>query len=105
MSFCLLLAENLGQWVHHIQHGVDSLYLDELLLKVFAYDVKLPLYVLGLLMRLGLLSKGYGIVIMQYSVMISDDMTSSFIINLLIRKASLAASKVAMYLAFMVNQQ
>ena len=39
------------------------MYLDELFLKIFAYDVKLPLYVLRLLVRPELLSEGYGIVV------------------------------------------
>ena len=63
VSFDLLLVERLGQWIHHLLCGVDSLHLDELLLKVFAYDVKPPLHMLELLVRLGLLSEGYGIII------------------------------------------
>ena len=69
MSFDLLLAERLDLRIHHIQHGVNSLHLDELLLEVFAYDMKSPLYVLGLLMRPGLLSESYGTVVVaiQYN--------------------------------------
>ena len=63
MSFDLLLAERLGQWVRNVQYGVDPLYLDEFFLKIFAYNVKLPLYVLRLLVRSELLSEGYGAVI------------------------------------------
>ena len=63
MTFDLLLVERLGQWIRHIMHGVDSLYLDKLLLEVFAYDVKPSLYMLGLLVKFGLLSEGYGIII------------------------------------------
>ena len=63
MSFDLLLIERLGQRIRHVQHGVDSLYLDELLLEAFAYDMKSLLYVIGLLVRLELLSESYGVVI------------------------------------------
>ena len=63
MSFDLLLAERLGQWVYHVVHRVDSRYLDELFLEVFACDVKLSLYILELLMRSELLSKCYGTVV------------------------------------------
>ena len=57
------LFPSLGQRVRHIQCGVDSLHLDELLLEVFAYDVKMSLYMLELLVRLGLLSENYGTVV------------------------------------------
>ena len=63
VSFGLLLAKKLHQWIHHILHRVYSLYLDELLLEIVAYDIELSLYMLGLLMRLGLLSEGYGTVV------------------------------------------
>ena len=63
MSFGLLLAERLDQWVCHIQCGVNSLHLNELLFKVFMYDVKSSLYVLELLVRPWLLSEGYEVVI------------------------------------------
>ena len=63
VSFDLLLAGRLSQWVQHIQHEVDSLPLDKLLLEVFTYDVKLSLYMLGLLVRPELLSESYGTVI------------------------------------------
>ena len=69
VSLDLLLIERLGQQVRYVQHEVDSLLLDELLLKVFTYDVKLLLYIFRLLVRLGLLSKGYGTVVVtvQYN--------------------------------------
>ena len=69
VSFDLLLTGRLGQWVCHIQHGVESLHLDELLLEVFACDMKSSLYMLGLLVRPWLLSKGYGVVVVavQYN--------------------------------------
>ena len=60
MSFDFLLAERLGQWIHHVLYRVNSLYLDELLFEVFTYDVKSLLYILGLLVRPGLYSEGYG---------------------------------------------
>ena len=63
MSFDLLLTERLDQQVYHILHGVNSLHLDVLLLEIFAYDVKLSLYMLRLLMRFGLLSEGYSTVV------------------------------------------
>ena len=63
ISFDLLLAERFGQQVCHIQCRVDSLHLNELLLEVFAYDMKPSLYVLGLLVRLEFLSESYGIVV------------------------------------------
>ena len=63
MSFDLLLTERLGQQVHHILYGVSSLHFDELLLEVFTYDVEPPLYMLGLLVRSGLLSEGYSTVV------------------------------------------
>ena len=59
MSFDLLLAERLGQWVRHILCEVDFLYLDKLFLEIVAYDVEPPLYMLGLLVRHKLLSEGY----------------------------------------------
>ena len=60
VSFDLLLAKRLDQWIHHVMCGVSSLHLDELFFEVFMYDVEPPLYMLGLLMRSGLLSEGYG---------------------------------------------
>ena len=63
VRFGLLLAERLGQRIHHILDGVDSLFLDELLLRVFAYDVKPPFYMLGLLVRPRLFSKGYSTIV------------------------------------------
>ena len=43
--------------------GIDSLYLNELLLEVFADDVEPSLYMLGLLVRPELLSEGYGTIV------------------------------------------
>ena len=100
MSFDLLLAERFGQWVCHIQRGVDSLHLDELLLEVFTYDVKLSLYVFGLLMRSELFSESYGTVVVAVQC---NGITPSSTINFLNQKASLAALEAAMYSAFMVK--
>ena len=44
-------------------YRVDSLYLDELLLEIFAYDIEPPLYMLELLVKSGLLSESYGVII------------------------------------------
>ena len=63
VNFGLLLAERFCQWICYILYGVYSLHLDELLLKIFAYDVEPPLYVLELLVRPWLLSEGYEVVI------------------------------------------
>ena len=63
MSFDLLLAERLGRWVRHVLCGVNSLHFDELLLEVFMYDMESSFYMLGLLMRSGLPSEGYGAIV------------------------------------------
>ena len=69
MSFNLLLAERLDQQIRYVMYGVNSLHLDKFFLKVFTYDVKPSLYMLRLMVRSGLLSKGYGtvIIIVQYN--------------------------------------
>ena len=56
VGFDLLLAQWLSQWVCHIIYGVDSLDLDITLFEVITDQMKLPLDVLGLLVRPWLLS-------------------------------------------------
>ena len=63
MSIQNSLSQRLGQWVRHIQCGLDSPHLKELLLEVFVYDVKSPLYMLEVLVRPELFSESYGAVV------------------------------------------
>ena len=98
-----MLVERLDQWIHYVMYEVDSLHLDELLLKVFTYDMKPSLYMLELLVRPGLLSKGYGSLLSQYSVMAFNVITPSFAMNFLNQKTSLVALEVMMYSTFMIE--
>ena len=56
VDFSLLLAKWFSQWVCHVIRGVYSLHIDVFLVEVVAYNMKPPLYMLGPLMRPGLLS-------------------------------------------------
>ena len=96
VSFSLLLAERLCQWIRYVLCGVNSLHLDELLLKIFTYNMETSFNMLGLLVRPGLLSKGYGTVVVVVQCNGIYDITPSSTMNFLNQNASLAASEVAM---------
>ena len=63
MDFDLLLAQLLSQWVSYIVSDVNSLYLNVFLFEIIMDEVESLFYVLRLLMRLQLLSKGYDTII------------------------------------------
>ena len=100
VSFDLLLIEKLDQQICHILYGVNSLYLEELLFEIFTYDVKSSLYMLRFLVRPGLLSEGYGTIVIAVQC---NSITPSFAMNFLNQKASLAVLEVEMYLASMIE--
>ena len=104
MSFDLLPIERLGQRVHHIQPGVNSLHLDELLLEVFAYIMwNHRSMCLNFWWNLNFLARAMALLLSQCSAMTPDDITSSSVMNFLNQKASLAASEMVMYSIFMVE--